>query len=200
MSGLVSKLLSGPLASLSGSHGGHTPAHQFVARPSPHYSEHLVIHPAGYAVEAPPLYTIIVNTASKPNILVYHGDPAPVNCVADATISSLSSKIQCNLRGQPFLLRVSTLSDKFTVESPAYGRLKWKTNDFSSALTLLNQAGSRIAEYKSDRAQGGKILSIYEPCDARFVELLALTAIAAKTSGQIESEIGTEVISAIAGV
>jgi hypothetical protein len=178
---------------------GITPTHKLLVRPSPHNSNHRVVHPEGYPVDAPPLYVIAINKASKPNVLIYPGNGYIAQPIGDATISSISSKIQITLHGQASILKGSQLEEKYKIESSPYGSLKWKGSEFSSGYALYNDAGDKLAEYKSVEFMGDKMLKIFTQCDGYFVEYLLLTVLAARTSKSIGNEVALEVTGAIAG-
>ncbi|KAH7310454.1 hypothetical protein B0I35DRAFT_439067 [Stachybotrys elegans] len=197
----LSKLLGGSL-SLSSHQPSDTPAalQEFHVRAAPHNSKLKAVHPAGYPETAPPLYTVAFPESSKPNVVLYRGDASPYNTIGDASVSILSSTIKLNLRGQPLALKASSSgSGKFTIQSH-YGTLRWIPSEISSSYTLKNEAGHKIAQYKSDGWTGNKRLSLFVTSDAYFVEMLLLSILAGKLQNSSALEVASEVAGAAAGV
>jgi hypothetical protein len=93
-------------------------------------------------------------------------------------------------------LKMSQSSGNFSLEGPQMGKLKWKVNQpAGSSLQLRDSAGRKLAQLKSAGFPGSseKKLEIVVQCDDRFVEVIVLSGIAAKTLTRGMMEAASEV-------
>ncbi|OAQ66699.1 hypothetical protein VFPPC_14366 [Pochonia chlamydosporia 170] len=187
------------LASASQSLGGEakTPSRAFtICISSSDPLKLTTIYPTGAASHAPPLYSFTGSTSTKPNVVLYYGNPSHPNIIGQGYFSSSGSKCELHLRGMPITLRQSQMSGNYTLESPVTGRMKWKLSEMSgTSLYLHDAAGNVVAKLKS--AHGDKVLEFYVPCDDIFAEAVVFSAATAKVINSTNNEAAAEVISSI---
>jgi hypothetical protein len=110
-------------------------------RPSPKDKSLTLIHLAGHAIDARPLYTAIV---ASENVSVYRGHLAPVNLIGTADSSSLT------LHGQHAKMKTSQMSGNLSMEWPPTGTLKWNPDMLTgSSLELSDNFGRNLAKFKA---------------------------------------------------
>ncbi|KAH7121895.1 hypothetical protein B0J13DRAFT_159584 [Dactylonectria estremocensis] len=178
-------------------------AQEFRIRKSPHDSKLLVVHPAGYAKDAYPLYCI-KPSSKKPNVIVSRGPMSPATTVGFATLHSFSSKIDASVRGQAIPMKGSAFSDKFTLNVPHLGTFKWKESFFSGSLELYDSSGQKLAKLGSAGTfSSEKKLELMVPCDDFFMDIVVLSGIAARQATKNAEEAvegAVDAVSAAAGV
>jgi hypothetical protein len=187
MSKLLSKLINGSTGdSGSSSSSGPPPSHHLIVRPSPHDSKLMLVHSVDQNPEqAAPLY-YITGSAEKQQLL--HAGPAPphpgsvVGSYTSSTWGLASTKI--SLRGQDLGVRARDLGSAWAVQSSQWGRLEWKPHPLTGTGLYLHDEdrGVKVAAFKSNglAKAGEKQLLVFVPCDFYLVEMILLTALAAK--------------------
>lgn len=200
MRNLFNQLISGAQGSAKNSASNNV----FSIRPSPMDSSTTLIHPAGYPVEAPPLYTITNNDSHKPHLTIWRGYPMPdgSNIIGTANYHFTKSP-DLSIHGRHVPLKMSTFSGNFTFTWLPTGKLKWKPNQLGgSSMYLYDQTGLKLAKYGSTGfpGLGGKQLEIFVPCDAYFVELALLSGIVARDMNKAVEQGIAEAAGAVAGV
>ncbi|KAH8684125.1 hypothetical protein BGZ61DRAFT_455659 [Ilyonectria robusta] len=178
-----------------------TPGSQvFLLRKSPNDPKLLVIHPDGYPMSAPPLYSVRV-TSKKPNVTLSRGYMSPENIIGYATVHAFSSTNELSLRGQPMSMKQSMFGDKYSFTVPHMGNFKWKPSMFSGSHELYDGSGQKLAKLGSGGLfSSEKKLELMVPGDDFFMDLVVLTAIAAKEItklGEKVGEAGAEVAGAV---
>ena len=170
-------------------------------RPAPWDPTKILVHPAGYPIEAPPLYSVVICKEKAPNVVVLRGWGAgPWDMIGDARLPSLSSKSHLTLHGQSMDLRLSQMSGNFSLHTPSMGRLKWKADVLSGKnLELHDASGRKVATAKSSRISGEMELGILVPHDSRFLELVLLSGMTAKAMNKAENEAAVEILGSILG-
>ncbi|KPM44543.1 hypothetical protein AK830_g1977 [Neonectria ditissima] len=174
----------------------------FQIRPSPHGHGLLVVHPAGYPKDAPPMYCIKVKPSSKPNVVLSRGPMSPQTTVGHARFHFFSSTTELFVRGQPVPLKASTFSGKFTMDIPGMGKFKWKPNQLTgTSFELFDGAGRKLAKLGSAGllAFGEKKLELMVPCDDFFLDLVLLSAISVKELSKIAGEAASGATEAVIG-
>ena len=113
-------------------------------RPAPWDPTNVLVHPTGYPIEAPPLYSVVICKEQVPNVVVLRGWGASSwDMVGDARHPSLSSKSHITLHGQPIDMHLSQISGHFSFWTSSTGRLKWKANMLSGKKLELHDASGR---------------------------------------------------------
>ena len=135
--------------------------------------------------------------------MLFKGLPDPSVALGDASFHCFTSTSDLRIRGQSIRLKMSELTGDFSMTCPPMGKLKWKVNKLTgSPRVLCGSFGDRLAEIKSTGKFGigeHKLLEILVPCDEFFVELVVLSAMAAKALSRVENEAAVGVIEAIGG-
>ena len=173
----------------------------FTLRPAPWDSNRILIHPAGYAIEAPPVLSIVASKEGNPNVVLSRGWGAgPQDVIGTAKLPNMfSSTSHLTLRGRPLDMRMSQMSGSFSLDAPSAGRLKWKAGGLSGkTLELRDSAGERVAEFGSKGFSGEKYVEM-RPGDEYFVELVLLSAMTARMVNRTVSEASSEVVSSVLG-
>ncbi|KAJ5320682.1 hypothetical protein PENANT_c073G09244 [Penicillium antarcticum] len=185
----------------SRSHTANPRAVSLSLRPAPWDPTKVLVHPAGYPIEAPPSYSVLICKEKAPNVVVLRGWGAgPWDMVGDARLPSLSSKSHLTLHGQSIDMRLSQMSGHFSLQTSFTGRLKWKTNMLSGRiLELHDTSGTKIATIQPSKTSGEKELEIYVPHDGQFLELVLLSGMTAKAMTKAENEAAVEVLGSILG-
>ncbi|KAF2802324.1 uncharacterized protein BDZ99DRAFT_349450, partial [Mytilinidion resinicola] len=169
------------------------PSRVLSVRTSPKDANITLIHHAGDPISAPLLYSIVTLEGTKRNLLVYRGipHPHPSSMIGNANFHSLTSTTDLNLRGEPIRMKMSQLSGDFNLEHYPFGKLKWKVSKMTgSGFELCTGSGSKLARLKSAGIPGlgEKRLEVLVACDERFVELVVLSAMAAKAVSKTQIE------------
>ncbi|KAJ6048784.1 uncharacterized protein N7446_011467 [Penicillium canescens] len=170
-------------------------------RPAPWDPTKVLVHPAGYPIEAPPLYSVVTCKEQAPNVVVLRGWGAgPWDMVGDARLPSLSSKSRITLHGQPIDMRLSQVSGHFSFQTSSTGRLKWKANMLSGKnLELHDASGRKMATIQPSGTSGEKKLEVSVSHDSRFLELVLLSGMTAKAMNKAENETAVEILGSILG-
>ncbi|KAL6250849.1 hypothetical protein RBB50_003152 [Rhinocladiella similis] len=172
-----------------------------------------LIHPAGYPVDAPPLYTAII---SSDKVSLYRGYINPGNLVGTTSTSSLSHSATLSLYGQQMPMKMSQMSGNFTLQWPPPSSsstgtgttLKWKPDQMTgSSLELFDGSGSgsgrKLAKLKSSKSMmsssSERGFEINVPCDELFLNMVLLSGLAAKVGTKKNNEAASEVIQALVG-
>lgn len=183
-------------------HNAHSPqaCASFSLRPAPWDTTKILIHPSGYPIQAPPLYSITISKESAPNVVVARGwGGGPWDIIGDARLPSLSSKIHLMFYGQPMNLRLNQMSGNSTFESPTTGRLKWKVDMLTGRnMELHDSTSQKLAKLRPGKS-GEKTLEILVAHDSRFFELVLLTGMAARTMNKSMTEATGEILGAVLG-
>jgi hypothetical protein len=173
----------------------------FTIRPAPWDPSKNLVHPAGYPVEAPPLYSITASQHGKPNVLVFCGWGAgPHDTIGDGKYpKGLHSTCHLTMRGQPLEMRMSQSgSGDFKFDHPTMGHMRWKADMFSSSkMELRDESGRRIATFGKGK-MGEKTLEVI-PGDPYFIELVLLSGITAISLNKGITEFAVEAFSTIVG-
>ena len=196
--GLISQLISGRSSSQSGA----TPSVlAFLIRSSSRDPGLTTLHAAGYPKDAPPVLSVQSTNESKINLLLFKGLPGTSLALGDTSSHHFTSTTDLRVRGQSIRLKKSELTGDFSMTCPPLGKLKWKVSKLTgSPMVLCGTVGDRLAEIKSTgkfRFRGDKLLEISVPCDEFFVELVVLSAIAAKALSKAENKAAVGVIDAL---
>ncbi|KAI9158871.1 hypothetical protein HJFPF1_06871 [Paramyrothecium foliicola] len=192
MSKYINKLLNGASA-LSGD--GST-THHFILRPAPKDSHLTLVQTVAQAPGQPPVYTVRDDGSTK---TLYVGGPHQPNFVGDMSESTMGMTQRLSLRGHQLTVRTSKSDTKYIVESQQYGRLEWKPNSLGLGLYLHDQNGNKVAAYKSNGLKnlGEKQVLVFVPCDGYYLEMIVLTAIAAKQLDRNVEEVVGEIAGAV---
>ncbi|KAF2494367.1 hypothetical protein BU16DRAFT_562027 [Lophium mytilinum] len=203
MTGLKSRLFSS-ISSIQPPN--NPPSRNFSVRTSPKDANVTFVHHVGDPIEAPPLYSIVTLEGLKQSLLVYRGipHPHPRSMIGNANFHSFPSTTDLNLRGEPIPMKMNQLSGNLSLEHYPFGKLrwKWKLDRYTgTGLELTTASGSKLAQLKSAGIHRlrEKRLEVLVVCDERFVELVVLSAMAAKTISKAQVEVGSEVAGAAAG-
>lgn len=174
----------------------------FCIRPAPWDSKRILVHPAGYPIEAPPVLSL-VTSGTSPNVVLSRGwGGGPYDVIGTAKLPNMfSSTSHLTLRGQPLDMRMSSMSGSFSLESGSIGRLKWKTDGLSGkTLELWDQSGTRIAEFGSrGHFKGEKYIDMV-PGDEYFVELVLLSGMTVRAVNKTIDEAAMEAVGSVVGV
>ena len=103
----------------------------------------------------------------------------------------------------------SSLSSGYSFTCPSIGKLKWgdaSSSGLSSALELVDTSkGCKLARYKKSgggfMGAGGSTmtLEILVPCNDFFLDMVVVSALAAKKAKAGDSEAGLEIAQALVG-
>ncbi|KAF4976798.1 hypothetical protein FZEAL_6579 [Fusarium zealandicum] len=200
MKDLLNKFLYGP-TDPRGTAGAGNGTQVFSVQPNPQDENTIFIIPAGQPKEAPPLYTIS-KRPSKPNFVVFRGPPTPQNTVATATMHMSSTTVDLSIYNQPMVVKNSSLSGNWSLETPQMGTFKWKVSQLTgTGFELSDGGGRKLAKYGSAGITRlmDKQLTVYVPCDEFFIVTMFLSAIACKELTKIIEEVVGEVVGGIAG-
>ncbi|KAJ5322021.1 uncharacterized protein N7506_011151 [Penicillium brevicompactum] len=161
----------------------------------------ILVHPSGYPMEAPPMYTIAIPSANSSSVVLSHGwGGGQWDIVGDARLPTFSSKVRLTTHGQGMEMRFSEMSGSATIQTPNMGKLKWKLDSMAlTTLELRDESGTKLAKYYSGKTSGEKVLEILVPHDVRFLELVLLSGFATKTLNKTALETSGEVFGAIVG-
>jgi hypothetical protein len=195
MSKLVSKLLNG--ASVSDNGDGPPATHHFILRPNLQNSDVTDARPIDQPPESPAIYTIM---NGKSNKQFYRGEPHPANAIGNCESVKMGLAMEIAHRGQPITVRTSASSTKYIVQSPNYGRLEWKPHPVTrTGLYLHDAAGRKVAAFKSNGVMNlkQKQLLVFIPCDGYYLEMVLMTALAAKALDKTVEEIALEAVGAV---
>ncbi|KIW16448.1 hypothetical protein PV08_06501 [Exophiala spinifera] len=168
-----------------------------LLRQSPFDPNLILIHPSGYPVEAPPLYTAI---SSQERVSVYRGAINPANLMGVGSRKSISLY---GHGGCTIAVKTDHLSGDFKLKYPPGGKgsLKWKTDSMSfsssSSLKLVDGSGQKIARLKKHSSE--KRLEIYVPCDEHFLNVVILSGLAVRLGAKKNDRDALEVVQAMSG-
>ncbi|CAG8017843.1 unnamed protein product [Penicillium olsonii] len=185
----------------SGSSSNSQACASFSIRAAPWDGTKILVHPAGYPIDAPPMYTIAISSSGKSNVIVSRGwGGGPWDVVGDAQLPNFSSKIRLNIHGQQTEMRYSEMSGNSTFQSLSMGKLKWKLDPMSTKkMDLVNDHGTRVANVHGGKASGEKILDILVPHDIFFLEMALLSGWANRAQNKTALETSGEVLGAVLG-
>ncbi|CAP85503.1 Pc20g01740 [Penicillium rubens Wisconsin 54-1255] len=171
----------------------------FSLRPAPWDSAKILVHPSGYPIEAPPMYSII-SKDSPPNVVLLRGwGEGPWVIVGDARLPTLSSKIHLTFYGQPIIMRLNQLSGNYALESPAVGQLKWRPDMFTGRdMQLQDATGRKLAKLRPGKS-GEKLLEILVSHDSSFSEIVLLSGWTARAMTKSVTEATGEILSSVVG-
>ncbi|KAJ9643227.1 hypothetical protein H2204_002123 [Knufia peltigerae] len=173
---------------------------RFVLRPCPADPNLTLIHPRGYPVDAPPLYTVII---SSDKVSLYRGYINPAGLIGTTSTSSVSHSAALTVHNQKIPMKMNQLSLSFSFQWPPAGTLKWKADQLTgSSLELSDGSGRKLAKLKSSSGMmgsGEKGFEINVACDEQFLNLIILSGLAAKVGTKKNNEAASEVIQAIVG-
>lgn len=173
----------------------------FTIRPAQWDPSKSLVHPAGYPIEAPPIYSISSSKDTKPNVVLFAGLGAgPYDVIGDGQFPrSFHSTCHLRLRGQPLEMRSSQSgSGECKFDHPTMGHMKWKPDVFSSSkMELRDGSGNRIATFGKGKS-GEKTLDVIQG-DPYFIELVFLSGITAINLNKGMSEAAAEIFGAVVG-
>lgn len=198
--GLISRLLS----TLSSSQSeANPPTHAFLIRTSPRDSSLITLYAAGCPTDAPPVLFIQRTKATKGNLLLFKGLPGTSVALGDASFHYFTSTSDLRVRGQSIRLKKSELTGDLSMTCPPMGKLKWKVKKLTGSLMVLcGSNGDRLAEFKPTGKFGfgdDMLLDILVPGDEFFVELVVLSAMAARALSRAENEAAVGVMDGLGG-
>jgi hypothetical protein len=194
MSKFVSKLLHG--ASAFDKDNETSATYHFILRPNSENSDITNVYSIDQPPESAAIYTIMSGQSSQH---FYRGDPHPQNSIAQCTSAKMGLVQNAHLRGQQISIRTSAVRTKYIVQSPTYGRLEWKPNPITgTGLYLYNTSGERLAAFKSNGLMNyqQKQLLVFVPCGGDYIEMILVTACAAKILDRTVTEIIMEIVGA----
>lgn len=169
----------------------------FSIRPAPWDPKRILVHPAGYPIEAPP----VLSVATPCQVVLSRGrGDGPYDVIGTAKLPNMfSSTSHLTLRGEHLDMRMSQMSGSFSLESRSMGQLKWKTDGLSGkTLELRDRSGQRIAEFGPRGRSGEKYIEMI-PGDDYFVELVLLSGMTARAVNKTISEATVEAVSSVVG-
>ncbi|KAK5798677.1 hypothetical protein VI817_004967 [Penicillium citrinum] len=173
----------------------------FTIRPAPWDPNKKLVHPAGYPVEAPPIYSIASSKSTSPNVVLFLGwGEGPHEVIGDGKFpKSFHSTCHLTLRGQSLEMRSSQSgSGDCKFDHPFFGHMKWKADMISSSkMELRDGHGRQVATFGKGKS-GEKTLDIMQG-DPYFMELVLLSGITAINLNKGMGDAAMEVFSAIAG-
>jgi hypothetical protein len=173
----------------------------FIIRPAKWDSSRTLVHPAGYPIEAPPIFSITTSKERKPNVVAFSGWGAgPSDIIGDGNFpKSFHSTCHLTLRGQPLEMRLSQSgSGECKFEHPTMGQMKWKPDMFSSSkMELRDGSGRRVATFGKGKS-GEKTLEIIQG-DPYFMELVLISGITAINLNKGMTEVVGELLGGVLG-
>jgi hypothetical protein len=192
--------------------GANQPVQILTFRPSPTDKNTTLVECAGGYGDTTILYSITTSMSSKPHINVSRVGtansylPQPV-AIGSATFHTFSSSIDLSVQGQnmPMKSSHSSLSGAYSLTCPSIGKLQWGGSGVSSTLELVDTSrGCKLARYKklgSDFLEAGSsmVLEVLVPCTDFVLDLIVVSALAAKKAKSGESEAALEVAQALVG-
>lgn len=173
----------------------------FTIRPATWDPSKYLVHPAGYPIEAPPIYSIVASKDQSPNVVVFSGWGAgPHDVIGDGKYpKTFHSTCPLTLRGQPLDMRMSQSgSGEFKFDHPVMGHMKWKPDILSSSrMELRDGSGRRVATFGKGK-KGEKSLDVIQG-DLYFIELVILSGITAINLNKGMTEAAAEIFGSILG-
>ncbi|KAJ5179475.1 hypothetical protein N7492_002685 [Penicillium capsulatum] len=173
----------------------------FSIRPAPWDSQRLLVHPAGYPIESPPVLSLVASKQANPNVVLSRGwGGGPFDVIGTAELPSMFGfTSHLTLRGEPLNMRMSQMSGSFSLDHKCMGPVKWKTDGISGkTLELRDRSGTRLAKFGSRGHSGEKYIEMVAG-DECFVELVLLSGMTARAVNKTISEATAEVMSPVVG-
>lgn len=173
----------------------------FIIRPAPWDPSRTLVHPAGYPIEAPPIFSIATSKETKPNVVVFSGwGVGPFDIIGDGKFpKSLHSTCHLTLRGQPLEMRLSQSgSGECKFDHPTMGHMKWKPDLFSlNKMELRDGSDRRVATFGKGKS-GEKTLEVIQG-DPYFIELVFVSGITAMNLNKGMTEAAGKIFGKVLG-
>lgn len=188
---MSSSLIKSDVESLASTAVDTLPAQAYSIIPTQEEKTIVEVRPAHAGANTPPLYSAKLSTKEDPDVLIWQGSNTSSKPVASAHVDKATMTALLTLNGETMHMGTNPKWGSTKVQHPKYGKLKWKVRMSGNPGTLVDEHDVELAKHKTvgmHYGGGPRELTLLQPCEADFFEVVLLTVILSRRLSGIAQE------------